>query len=287
MVLTVDMTDNSIPQLAADCATEQITAALDDAGCCVVSEYLSHEMIDEVEADMAPFSEAGTMGVGTFEGVHTRRTGNIVARSQAYRDIARALPVVTAGDHVLGHASSWILSAVEMIEIFPGQPVQMLHRDGWKYDFLDLPVEVEMNGMWALTDFTEENGATRVVPGSHRWPHDRRADQSETVAAEMAKGSLFLYTGKVFHGGGANVSDAPRAGLSLQHCVGWVTQSEMIMLECPPEMVSEWDDDLVKFIGYQMRSNALGYFRDSEDPMAAVHPDRTYGRGWVTDSTKT
>jgi ectoine hydroxylase-related dioxygenase (phytanoyl-CoA dioxygenase family) len=281
------MTSAAIPRLAPECSADDIDRELDEWGCCVIDEYLPPETMNEIVTEMTPYAQGATMGVGAFEGIHTRRTGNIVARSETYRSIARADAVLAAGNHVLGHASSWILSAVELIEIYPGQPMQMLHRDEWKYDFLELPVEVEMNGMWALTDFTEENGATRVVPGSHKWPHDRRAKPHESVAAEMPKGSLFLYTGRVFHGGGENQSDAPRAGLSIQHCVGWATQSEMIMLECLPEMVADWDEELARFIGYQRRSNALGYYRDSEDPLAAVHPDRDYGQGWISDATKT
>lgn len=259
-------------------------AALDAAGCCVVERAASPAVMDAVLADMARYATQATFGVGEFEGVRTRRTGSIPARSETYRSqLAMHPSVMAAGDHAFRDSTSWILSAVELIEIFPDQPGQMLHRDAWKYDYLDLPVEAELNGMWALTDFAEENGATRVVPGSHLWEHERRAKPEESIPAEMPKGSLFIYTGKVFHGGGANTSDAPRAGLSLQHCAGWLTQSEQIMLECPPEMVAHWPDELARFIGYKMRSNALGYFRDSEDPLAAVHPDRSFGQGWITD----
>jgi ectoine hydroxylase-related dioxygenase (phytanoyl-CoA dioxygenase family) len=278
------MSTPPIPRLHPEHTLTELTDALDEFGCCAIDGAVDPSLMDRVVADMAPHSATATYGVGDFEGVQTRRTGCVVGRSETYRkQLAMQRSLMAAGDHVLSESTTWILSAVELIEICADQPGQMLHRDGWKYDFLDLPVETELNGMWALTDFTEENGATRVVPGSHLWDHEQRARPEQTLPAEMSKGSLLLYTGKVFHGGGENISSGPRAGLSIQHCAGWLTQSEQIMLECPPAMVADWDDEFVRFIGYKMRSNALGYFGDSEDPLAAVHPDREFGQGWIND----
>ena len=179
-------------------------------------------------------------------------------------------------------ATSWRFSAAEYIEIGPGQEGQRIHRDQWKYDMVDFDFEIEMNGMWAITDFTEANGATRVAPGSHRWGNREKVSVDETIAAEMTQGSLFLYTGSVYHGGGANTSDEWRSGLSLQHALGWLTQSTNQFLECPPAEVTEWTDELLRFVGYTKSGNGLGYWRDSEDPLSAVHPDRDFGRGWAT-----
>jgi ectoine hydroxylase-related dioxygenase (phytanoyl-CoA dioxygenase family) len=97
----------------------------------------------------------------------------------------------------------------------------------------------------------------------------------------MEQGSLLLYTGSVYHGGGDNTSDSWRSGLSLQHAVSWLTQSTNQFLECPPAEVGDWPDDLLRFIGYAKSGNGLGYWRDSEDPLSAVHPDRDYPRGWA------
>ena len=234
------------------------------------------------QSELADFQPQASIGASDFEGHSTRRTGAPLPRSATFRSIATHPIIMAAGDHVLGHATSWRFSAAEYIEIGPGESPQRIHRDQWKYDMVDFGFEVELNGMWAITDFTEQNGATRVVPGSHRASNREQFTIDDSVPAEMPKGSLLLYTGMLYHGGGPNNSDGWRAGLSLQHGVGWLTQSTNQFLECPPAEVQDWDDDLLRFVGYAKSGNGLGYWRDSEDPLAAVFPDREFTRGWAT-----
>lgn len=257
-------------------------SALDDAGCCVVERLVPTAVMDDIAAELAAYRDRASVGASDFEGHATRRTGAPLPRSATFRSIATHPVIMAACDAVLGHATSWRFSAAEYIEIGPGESAQRLHRDQWKYDMVDFADEVELNGMWAISDFTEDNGATRVVPGSHRGGNRERYDDTDTRPAEMTKGSLLLYTGTLYHGGGANRSGGWRAGLSLQHAVGWLTQSTNQFLECPPADVADWPDDLLRFIGYAKSGNGLGYWRDSEDPLAAVHPDRDFDRGWAT-----
>ncbi len=273
-----------VPRIPArsDSPERAVAAALDDVGCCVVEHAVPTETMDAIAAELAAFTEVASIGASDFEGHATRRTGAPLPRSRTFREIATHPVVMAAGDHVLGHATTWRFSASEYIEIGPGETAQRLHRDAWKYDMVDFGLEVELNGMWAVTDFTESNGATRVVPGSHRLGNRERLDPADTVPAEMTKGSLLLYTGTLYHGGGANTSDEWRRGLSLQHAVGWLTQSTNQFLECPPAEVVDWPDELLRFIGYAKTGNGLGYWRDSEDPLTAVHPDREFPRGWAT-----
>ncbi len=271
----------NIPEVAA-VDTEALRAALDEAGCCVIIDAASPEQMDAIASELGEHVERSSIGASDFEGHETRRLGSPLPRSATFRDLAMHDAVMASGDHVLGHATSWRFSAAEYIEIGPGESAQRLHRDRAKYDRVEFGFEVEMNGMWAITDFTEANGATRVIPASHRFDADRRVSPEETVPAEMTKGSLLLYTGSLYHGGGANQTDSWRKGLSLQHAVGWLTQSTNQFLECPPDEVTDWPDELLRFIGYAKTGNGLGYWRDSEDPLSAVHPDREFARGWAT-----
>jgi hypothetical protein len=274
-----------IPRLRwsdSDDTRSEIRRALDTAGCCVVEAAAPTAAMDAIHAELSDFDLAGSIGASEFEGFTTRRTGAPLPRSATFRTLAMHPAVIAAGDHALGHATGWRFSASEYIQIGPGETAQRLHRDQWKYDMVDFPVEVELNGMWAVTDFTEANGATRIVPGSQHHGNTDVPDLGETLPAEMSKGSLLLYTGTVFHGGGANRTNGWRCGLSLQHAVSWLTQSTNQFLECPPEAVADWPDELLRFIGYAKAGNGLGYWRDSEDPLAAVHPDREFPRGWAT-----
>ena len=266
----------------ADDLTRRLRDSLDEAGCAVVEHAVEPSVMDAIAEELAAHADRGSLGASDFEGHATRRTGSPLPRSATFRSIALHPLVIAAGDHILGHATTWRFSAAEYIEIGRGESAQRLHRDRWKYDMVEFGFEVEMNGMWAVTDFTEANGATRVIPGSHAYPADRRVSPDETIPAEMPKGSLLLYTGSLYHGGGPNTTDEWRRGLSLQHALGWLTQSTNQFLECPPNEVADWPDDLLRFVGYAKTGNGLGYWRDSEDPLTAVHPDREFARGWAT-----
>lgn len=278
----MDRTLVDLPVLTVDQLESDLAQAIADAGCCVVTNAVDPATMDAIAAELAVFQSQASIGASDFEGHRTRRLGAPLPRSATFQSIAMHPAVMAAGDLVLGHASSWRFSAAEYIEIGPGEKGQRIHRDQWKYDTVDFDFEVELNGMWAITDFTETNGATRIAPGSHRWSNREKVDPSDTIAAEMAKGSLLLYTGSVYHGGGTNDSEEWRSGLSLQHALGWLTQSTNQFLECAPSEVGHWSDELLRFVGYAKTGNGLGYWRDSEDPLTAVFPDREFERGWAT-----
>ena len=264
-----------IPRLPANHDPENLCSALDDYGCCVVEGAVSEEILDAVANEMAPFVEDTPRGTSDFAGAGTRRTGLVVGRSSTFRShLARHPVILAAGDHVLGNAPTWNLSFAHYFELFSGEADQLLHRDTWKYGAPPFPYEVDLNALWAVTDFTEENGATRIVPASHRWDDNRRPEPGEDVAAVMSKGSVLLYTGLLFHGGGAHVGNDVRLAVNAQHTVGWLNQTERLLLEFPPHSVAEWDDDLIRFIGYQLAGPALGHWRNAEDPFTAIEEYR-------------
>jgi ectoine hydroxylase-related dioxygenase (phytanoyl-CoA dioxygenase family) len=162
-----------------------------------------------------------------------------------------------------------------MISIGPGEPGQMVHRDQWAYDFFTFPAgfDVQVSTMWAMTDFTEENGATRVVPGSHRADDKLRFAADDTVGAEMRKGSVLLYLGSTYHGGGANRSDAVRVGMNVDYNLGWLRQEENQYLAVPLDVARTLPEPLQRLIGYQRGAYALGYVGDMRDPIEVLRPD--------------
>jgi len=266
--------------LDAGASADDVAAVLADDGCVSVAELVSPQVMDDIHREMAPYIEATPMGPDDFSGHRTRRTGSMIARSHSFRPLANHPLVTGTLDRVLGdHATSYQLHLTQVIDIGPGEPGQLVHRDQWAFDFFPFPsgYEVECHVMWAMTDFTELNGATRVIPGSHKWEDKLRPAYDETVPAEMPKGSVFVYVGSVYHGGGANRSDEHRLGINVGYTLSWLRQEENQYLACPPEVARTIDEDLAKLIGYRRGAYALGYFGDLQDPMEAVHGPRDRG----------
>jgi ectoine hydroxylase-related dioxygenase (phytanoyl-CoA dioxygenase family) len=148
----------------------------------------------------------------------------------------------------------------QVIRIMPGQGAQPIHRDRWAWGTYLKGIEPQLNTIWAVTDFRRENGATQVAPGSVDWPDTRQPAPHEITWAEMPRGSVIVYSGSVFHGGGANTSTMDRIGLNLTYSLGWLRQEENQYLSCPPEIARTLSPELQALIGYAMGSYALGYY---------------------------
>ncbi len=209
-------------------------------------------------------------------GQRTRRTGALIARSPACRTLVQDPTVLGVCGDFLGHASAFQLMLTQVISIEPGESAQALHRDQNAFDFYPFPDDyhVQCNTLWALSDYTAEMGATRVVPGSQsggKKPTDY--SDADCLQAEMSRGSVLIYTGKIVHSGGANRSQQVRRAINVNYCVGWVRQEENQFLSVPPEVARTLDDDLLRLIGYQEGAWAMGYFRDFEDPLRALRGD--------------
>jgi ectoine hydroxylase-related dioxygenase (phytanoyl-CoA dioxygenase family) len=270
----------TVPAVGPDASIDDVVAGLDEAGAVIVENLVEPEVMDAVHDELRPFIEATPPGPDDFSGHNTRRTGSLIARSPAFRPLAVHPVVLGTLDRVLGdHATTYQLHLTQVIDIAPGEPGQMVHRDQWAFDFFSFPAgfEVECHTMWAMTDFTEENGATRIIPGSHKWADKLRPTYDETVPAPMPKGSVLLYIGSVYHGGGANRSDEHRVGINVGYTLSWLRQEENQYLACPPEVARTLPTDLAKLIGYQRGAYALGYFGDTQDPMEALHGPKARG----------
>ncbi len=261
-----------VTHLSADATTEEIHRVLAAEGALVIDDLASVELIDRITAEMADHVEATPFGSDDFSGRFTRRTGGLIARSETARELVQHPLVLDVAERLMHQASKFQVHLTQIISIGPDSPGQSIHRDEWAFDFFPFPSDVhpQCNTIWAMTDFTAENGATRVIPGSQEWPVARDHDVRETVPAEMSKGSCLLYTGKVYHGGGANRSNTVRTGLNLTYCVAWLRQEENQYLSCPAVVAETLDDGLLKLMGYQIGAYALGYVDDVRDPLHAL-----------------
>jgi len=277
-----------VPRFAAGAPIDDVEVAVRDAGCAVVERLASEELIDRIESELAPYLAATEPGGDEFTGLKTRRTGALLARSPAFRDVAAHPLVLGVLDGVLGdHATSYQLHLTQVIEIGPGEPAQYVHRDQWAFDFFPFPqgFEVECHTMWAMNDFTEENGATRVIPGSQRYEDKLRLSPDDTIPAEMPKGSVLLYVGSLYHGGGANKSSQPRRGINVGYTLSWLRQEENQYLACPPDIARALPEELARLAGYRRGAYALGYYGDLRDPIDALHGEG--GTGPASFAAKT
>ncbi len=247
--------------LPATATTDEILAVLKRDGALILKDVLTPEEIAQVKKETMAYIEATPEGQDDFTGHHTTRTGALVARSEACREMVAHKAITDAAQAFLKPFCERIqLHLTQIIRIKPGQPRQQIHRDRWAWGTYITNVEPQFNTIWAVTDFTKENGATQVCPGSLDWPDNYEPSDDEIGYAEMSAGSVLVYSGGVFHGGGANISNGDRIGVNITYTLGWLRQEENQYLSCPPEIAKTLSPELQALIGYSMGSYALGYY---------------------------
>jgi len=251
-----------------EASTEDIMHSMRENGYAVVEDVLPHATVDALLDEMMPWIDATPFGPDAFAGQRTKRTGSAVARSATARDLIVHPLIKRIAGQVLASSTEFQLSQTQLISAHPGSVAQKLHKDELVWDFFPFAPDhhVMCQFFWALTDFTEENGATRVAPGSG--PDDpAEFGEHNTMPVEMRKGSVFVFDGKVVHGGGTNRSDHVRRGIITSYCAGWVRQEENQYLVAPPDLARTFPEDVLKMIGYQQGCFAMGYAGDIEEPM--------------------
>ncbi|MFT7686589.1 MAG: ectoine hydroxylase-related dioxygenase (phytanoyl-CoA dioxygenase family) [Candidatus Azotimanducaceae bacterium] len=248
-------------------SVEELLACIKKDGALIISDLLSDEDVKQFRDELDPYIDATELGSDDFTGRATTRTGALIARSAKAREMVMNPLVVEAANQFLAPYCKRIqLHLSQIIRLKPGQGKQMIHRDRWAWGQYLENVEPQFNTIWALTDFTEENGATQVVPGSIDWPDDRKANAEEICQAVMPAGSVLLYTGSVFHAGGENTSQQDRIGVNLTYTLGWLRQEENQYLSCPPDIAQGFSAELQDMLGYTMGQYALGYYTAPGSP---------------------
>jgi ectoine hydroxylase-related dioxygenase (phytanoyl-CoA dioxygenase family) len=261
-----------VDHLPSSATPEEIAAVLARDGAAVIDRLVAPAVLDRTRDELAPYLAATGPGPDDFSGRKTRRTGGLIARSATARELVMHPSVLGAVRQVLAKATSFQLHLTQIIAIEPGQEGQQIHRDQWAYDFFRFPkgYEVQCNTIWAMTDFTAANGATRVVPGSNHWDDGLQLTEADTEPAEMAQGSVLFYTGSLYHGGGANRADETRYGVNITYNAAWLRQEENQYLSVPLEIARTLPDDLLRLMGYARGAYALGYVDDLRDPLEVV-----------------
>ncbi len=263
----------AIPVLPANAPAKDVVACLEHAGCVVVREVTDVPTRAALKRELAPHmetSDAGNLlnkvyeasgGNGSFYPGNTTRITALVAKSETFRAFVMNPLMLSACDVLLKpNCASYQVHATAGLVVGPGATVQVLHREEDGFQFFKAPrPNMVLASMWAISDFTEANGGTHLVPGSHRWAEGRVARDDEVVAAEMPAGSVLLWMGGTLHGAGANRTDQEwRYGVFLSYSLGWLRQEENQYLDTPPEIARTFPKPLRRMIGYGMHAS-LGY----------------------------
>jgi len=253
-----------MPQLevaAADTPIETLMQILRRDGAFILKDAASKDLVAETWQELRPYVEATELGADRFTGFKTTRTGGLAARSAGCREmILNETMDLLCKEFLHPNCTRHQLHLGQVIRIMPGQPKQSIHRDRWAWGKHLKDIEPQLNTIWALTEFTRENGATQVIPASINLPDDHQFSDTDIAYAEMQAGSVLVYSGSVFHGGGENTTNADRVGINITYTLGWLRQEENQYLSCPPDIAKHLEPRLQKLLGYTMGSYALGYY---------------------------
>ena len=254
----------ALTTVSRNAGMEEILAMIERDGGVIVEDMIDPETLrllnaelDESVANTAPGSRTDDRLWKTFHGQSTVRFTRIATRSKTFVELLLHPTMLAWADNaLLPSCGSYWLNTGQMMVIGPGEPAQALHRDNANWPFFSQfgpkAPEVTVSCMFALSDFTDEVGATRVIPGSHLWP-DYNVDghQSQTVGAVMKAGSGLMYSGRVIHGAGANrTGDQFRRGLHVSYVLGWLTPEEASPLGVPWEVVRNLPKKAHRLLGY-------------------------------------
>jgi ectoine hydroxylase-related dioxygenase (phytanoyl-CoA dioxygenase family) len=249
------------PIPAATASGERVTRRLVEDGYVVVSDMMPARDVQAAREDLGRVLEATRTGRNAFEGFSTQRVYALFAKTRTFDQAAIHPLLLDVLDQVLGH---YQLSAPVGIRIGPGEQAQILHRDDAIYPVPEPHPPLVVNTMWPLDDFTEANGATRFVPGSHRWAPGRvPAADDEIRSATMTPGSAMFYLGSLWHGGGANQTGQPRLGVILEYAAAWLRPQENHCLAVPREVVRGLPQRLQELLGYNIYPPFVGYVNGS------------------------
>jgi ectoine hydroxylase-related dioxygenase (phytanoyl-CoA dioxygenase family) len=217
------------------------------------------------------------------EGFATRRLYNLVPRAPVFRRLPTHAPVLDIVEQVLER--ELILSGTTAMDIGPGEHLQGLHADDGFFKIGRPHRPMMVTTIWALTDFTAANGATRIVPGSHREPgHPNPDDDSMAIAAEMPAGSVMIMDSQLWHCGGPNnTADEWRLGLNVQYVRGFFRTQQNHYLSIPHDELAEYPPRLRELLGYELYRGIMGHV-DGKSPASAVGVESTAGAAYANST---
>lgn len=254
---------NTFPNTAS---VEEVTASIHEKSYAIIHDVLDTSELACVRDELAPHFAERVGGSDDFTGHKTVRFGALLARVPKVREMVLHPLIHGIAQALLGPSCSNIrLNYTGVMHLEPGEKAQTLHRDSGFYPIQNPCPPLLLATMWAISDFTQENGGTRIIPGSHLWDDKRKPEPEEIIATEMPAGSVLLYIGASFHGGGANKAAAPRTGIALHYALAWLRQEENQYLAVPQDLARTFSPELKALMGYELSTVNSG-FVDHQHP---------------------
>jgi ectoine hydroxylase-related dioxygenase (phytanoyl-CoA dioxygenase family) len=255
-------------------------ARIAEDGYTIVEDAIEEDLLDELCDELRRLEvDLGIVPArNDFEGSQTVRIYNLLVHGTAFERIPvhpNVLPVV---EGVLDPGC--LISSLSSIAICAGETPQPIHADDQLMPIPKPHPPTVCNTMWALTDFTEANGATRIIPGTHRADASPVYGQPyDSIPAEMARGSVLVWHGSLWHGGGANTTDHRRVGIAMNYCAGYIRQQENQQLGIPRSIAAGFEERLQRLCGYSVYSGLIGHI-DKHDPIELLRGDGSIEMVW-------
>ncbi len=251
-----------------------------EQGYTVIENAIEPELIDELDSTLEELErELAVEPAGNaFEGTRTLRVYNLLARNRVFESIPVHPSILPVVEGVLD--GGCLISSLSSIKLLPDETEQPFHADDQLMSIPRPHPATVCNSMWALTDFTKTNGATRIVPGSHLNDAPPEYGPScESIAAEMPRGSVLVWNGSLWHAGGANRSDKPRTGIAMNYCAGFIRQQENQQLGIPLATVKRFEPRLQELCGFGIYNGLIGHI-DKQSPAELMLAGTASGIVW-------
>ena len=276
-----------LAKLSNDAAVDDVISVLERDGGVIVEDFLSPKTLDGLCHDLMPLLERQSVGRDGFAGFKTRRLGALFAHTRHCVEIATHPLFLKPAEHFLCKPREvWVgkdrltlaadirIGVTQAIQLAPGQGAQPLHRDDtvfmWKHPTNGR--EGRLQVICALSDFTEENGGTLVIPGSHLWDDDRKPEGSEVIPTVMNAGSALIFLGSTFHAGGANnTANEYRTAVGMALDVSNVRQEENMYLSISSEQVASYPEEIQRLLGWSAGTNHMGWVEVDGQMIDPIH----------------
>jgi Phytanoyl-CoA dioxygenase (PhyH) len=229
-------------------------AALDRDGYVIWDNLLSTEQCRQIREVVRPW--LGHTGRNSFEGRRTQRIYSVLSRTRACDRLVDHPRVLAVLDRLL--MPNYLLSALQAINIQPGEAAQLAHHDDGFYPIPRPRAPLTAATIWAIDDFTADNGATMVIPGSHRWGKREPNPEDHAIPVVMPAGSCVFFVGTLWHGGGANNTSRERLAVTAQYCQPWLRPMEAFTLSVPRDIARTVSDDIRRMLGYSIHPPFVG-----------------------------